>query len=250
MKKHLPLIITATLTIAVLSGCTTLTRFGITEDTVVAGVQLALAKHDLTGAVSAAQLTEIITIVKAEQRLQEIGEEVAQDQRIQNLIEEIVGRYVIDGKVVVPANKEEVEAPPGVPDEAVYADFIWKYGGEKMPNARNDGSVVIALKKLSANAIDFSWEKDLSAWGIARDHADALVCAFVQDGSGQWIGGKFDWISSSRTNRDFGHLGTATTEGYKGWNLEGIPNPTRLAFVVVERNGRRRSNVVAADWRR
>lgn len=250
MKKHLPLIITATLTIAVLSGCTTLTRFGITEDTVVTGVQLALAKRDLAGTVSDAQLREIIAIVKAEQRLQEIGEEVAADSRVQNLIEEIINRYVIDGKVVVPAEQEEAEeAPePGVPDEAPYADFQWRYGGERLPGARNDGSVVIALKKLSAGGIDFTWEKNLSAWGISHDHADALVCAFVQDSSGQWLGGKFDWISSSRTFRDFGHLSGA--EAYKGWNLEGIPNPTQLAFVVVERTGRRRSNVITADWRR
>ena len=227
-----------------MTGCSTFQRLGITEDIVKTGVKLALVKYELEGAVTDAQIDEIITIVKAEQRLQEIGEEIAEDQRIQAKIEEIVGRYVIGGEVIYPRRDEE-SAVPNI-DDAPWDEFGWTYGKENKSAAVYDGSVIIRLEALKANKIDLSWEKDLSAWGAAHDdHRKALACAFLLNDQGKWVGGKFDWISSSRTDRGFAHF-----TSYEDWTLEGIPNPTTLAFVVVEANGKRRSNVIAAEWKR
>lgn len=147
-----------------------------------------------------------------------------------------------------PENPETPDTGDPGKDFAAYSDFIWKYGGENFAKAVNTGKVAISLKGLHASRIDYSWDRDLSGWGIGRDNADAVVAAFVVDSNGQWVGGKFDWTSTSRKSRGFSHL--AGAKAYKGWNLDGIPNPTKLAFVVVRRDGKERSNVIGGDWKR
>lgn len=239
-------IITALLLGAMLTGCTTLTRLGITEDHVVTGVQLALAKRDLTGAVTPAQLREIIAIVKAEQRLQEIGEEVAADNRVQALIEEIVGRYIVDGEVVVPADKPYAPAYGGIPDAVDFSLLNWKYGGSAGKGAVIDERVQIELRKIEPHKIHYKFLSGLNAWGLEHQQADALIAAFVLNDKGEWVGGKFDWVSTSREDRSFENV----YEGYNGWSLSGVPNPTQLALVVYNKNGSRRSNVVVGEWRR
>lgn len=237
MRKLLTLIVAT----ALLVGCSTFERLGITEDIVKTGVKIALARHDLEGAVTDAQLSEIVAIVKAEQRLQEIGEEIAEDARVQAKIESIVDKYVVDGAVVVPGKNQ----PAANIDEANYDEFTWKYGGEDFSKAQYDGSVIVRLVDIGKNDIYYLWERNLSNWGLAWAQADAVACAFLLNKDGQWVGGKFDWTSSSRTDRDFGHF-----TNYKGWSLADIPNPTQMAFVVVEDGGRRRSNVITGTWTR
>jgi hypothetical protein len=92
MKKITLTIATAAL--AAVTGCSTMQRLGITEDIVATGVQAALAKEGLEGTVTDAQIREVITIIKAETRLQEIGEDVGQQQIVQDKIEEIVNKYL------------------------------------------------------------------------------------------------------------------------------------------------------------
>ena len=142
-----------------------------------------------------------------------------------------------------PTHPSEPSTPPAT--DALYSSFQWRYGGFNGANAVADGSVEIELVGISKNAISYRWKKDLSNWGIGRDNADALVCAFLRNDKGELIGGKFDWVSTSRTSRDFKHF-----TSYSGWNLNGIPNPTTLYFVVVEANGKRRSNIISGEWAR
>ena len=141
-------------------------------------------------------------------------------------------------------------APPATPDqsadEAEYGAFSWAFGGFDGSRAALSEPRIAALRMNGMSGLSYRWAgPDLSAWGLGHTDAAALACLFVQRADGSWVGGKFDWISSSRTTRDFKNLG-----GYQGWSLAGIPNPCRAAFVIVSADGRRRSNVITADWRR
>ena len=60
------------------------------------------------------------------------------------------------------------------------------------------------------------------------------------------VGGKFDWISSSRSTRDFKNI----YGGYGGWNLSNVPKTTTAAFVIVSKDGKWRSNIVVGLWER
>ena len=138
--------------------------------------------------------------------------------------------------------------PPGAPaaDEAEYDTFTWAYGGFDGSRAALSEPRIESLRMNGMSGLSYRWAgPNLSAWGLGHTDAGALACLFVRRSDGSWIGGKFDWISTSRTTRDFKNLG-----GYQGWTLEGIPNPCRAAFVIVSADGRRRSNVITADWRR
>ena len=145
-------------------------------------------------------------------------------------------------------------ATPGTPtqpdtpaaDEADYSAFTWAYGGFNGSRAALSEPRIASLRMNGMSGLSYRWAgPDLSVWGLGHTDAAALACLFVRRADGSWVGGKFDWISSSRTTRDFKNLG-----GYKGWTLAGIPNPCRAAFVIVSADGRRRSNVITADWRR
>ena len=155
---------------------------------------------------------------------------------------------------VPPDAPDAPPATPGTPtqpdtpaaDEADYSAFSWTFGGFDGSRAALDKPRIGALKMNGMSGLSFRWAgPNLSAWGLGHTDAAALACLFVRRADGSWVGGKFDWISSSRTTRDFKNL-----DGYNGWSLAGIPNPCRAAFVIVSADGRRRSNVIAADWRR
>ena len=137
---------------------------------------------------------------------------------------------------------------PGVDpyaDQAPYGSFKWSYGGFNGSGASHSGVNISGLK-ISKGGFTFHYVNNLSAWGLSYGDAGALSCFFVQKSTGEWVGGKFDWISSSRSGRDLKHL----FEGYNGWSLAGVPNPCPAAFVIVSRDGRRRSNVLAGTWSR
>lgn len=132
-------------------------------------------------------------------------------------------------------------------DDVYFGSLDWCWGGFKGENAEK-GDVVIADLKMNADGLRFKFVKDLSEWGVMNpdDHSEALACLFVLDMNGKWVGGKFDWISSSRETRDFKNVYGC----YNGWNVATVPNPTMAAFVIVSKNGKRRSNVIAAMWER
>ena len=131
-------------------------------------------------------------------------------------------------------------------DAAPFETFKWVYGGFHGDKAR-PREVAIADLKMKSDGMSFKWVQDLSQWGIANeDFTQALACLFVMNKDGEWVGGKFDWISSSRTTRDFKNI----YEGYNDWSLENVPNPCPAAFVVVSKDGGKRSNVIAAMWQR
>lgn len=125
------------------------------------------------------------------------------------------------------------------------SDYKWGSGGEVPVGP------VIGDLKFSRDGLSFRYENDLSAWGLEYDEYDgenggAIACLFVKDNDGKWVGGKFDWISSSRNTRGFENV----FSGYEGWNLENVPQTTEAAFVIVSRDGKWRSNVAVAQWER
>lgn len=135
----------------------------------------------------------------------------------------------------------------GILDDVSYADLKWEFGGFNGADAEAYG-VMIGDLEMDKNGLSFEYDLDLSNWGVEDDddYSQALACMFVLDNDGQWVGGKFDWISTSRETRDFKNISAE----YKGWDLSNVPSTTTVAFVIVSADGKRRSNVITAVWER
>ena len=133
----------------------------------------------------------------------------------------------------------------GVADAVPFSSLLWKFGGENGSRAAQSGVVISGLS-CSKGGLSFRYVKNLSAWGRSNGQIADYACFFVQKTDGSWVGGKFDWISSSRSSRDFVNV----YSGYAGWSLEGVPNPCNAAFVIVSGDCKRRSNVIAGTWSR
>ena len=131
------------------------------------------------------------------------------------------------------------------PDQIAYGALSWRYGGIGGGGYKPSG---VSISGLRANkgGLSFKYNTNLSAWGHGHGDINAYACMFVQTSSGSWVGGKFDWISSSRSSRDFNNV----YSGYGGWNLDNVPNPCPIAFVILDANSKRRSNVIVGTWNR
>lgn len=131
-------------------------------------------------------------------------------------------------------------------DEAPFSSFRFTYGGFNGSGA-GLSEPRIANLRISGGSMSYSWAgPTLAAWGMGDSQAGAICCLFVKNSAGAWIGGKFDWISTSRTSRSLNHV----TGGYGGWTLSGVPNPCEAAFVIINSSGSRRTNVIAGTWQR
>lgn len=130
-------------------------------------------------------------------------------------------------------------------DAVPFSSLRWSYGGVNGAGAQ-PSAVSISGLSCSRSGLAFRYNTNLSAWGLSYGDANALACLFVQKSDGSWVGGKFDWISSSRTTRGFENI----FGGYNGWSLAGVPNPCSVAFVIIDGNHRRRSNVISGTWTR
>ena len=155
------------------------------------------------------------------------------------------------GSAAPSASSSDASAPPAAADGSEVADAVpfsslrWTFGGENGSRAVQSGVVVTGLS-LGRTSMSFRYVKNLSAWGRSNGQIADYACFFVQKSDGSWVGGKFDWISSSRTSRDFENV----FDGYAGWSLAGVPNPCNAAFVIVSGDCKRRSNVIAGTWSR
>ena len=126
-----------------------------------------------------------------------------------------------------------------------YSDFPYDFGGFNGKNAKEVSSAVISglsVSRAGQGKLAYLWNKggceDLGA--SSRTDAGATVCClFCQGKDGKWHGGKFDWISTSRLTR-----GLENCHGYNGWSYGYVQNAQRFAFVIVSKDGRRRTNVV------
>ena len=146
-----------------------------------------------------------------------------------------------------------LEVPENYLDEADYSSFNWDFGGFRggdavsfSSKAEAVGGPVIGDLKIGKEGLSFHYEEGLSSWGLEDTDASALACLFVLDNDGNWVGGKFDWISTSRHSRSFENV----YSGYNGWDLSNVPKTTTAAFVIVSKDGKKRSNVITAQWER
>ena len=136
---------------------------------------------------------------------------------------------------------------PSGPDAVPFSALNWTYGGFDGSHAVLDGPRISNLRFHNRNLMAFNWDTDLRVWGYKPEYSDgAVACLFVQRSDGKWVGGKFDWISSSRPTRDFNNI----YGSYNGWSLNGVPNPCQVVYVVVKVDKTKRSNTIRGEWRR
>ena len=137
-------------------------------------------------------------------------------------------------------------AETGAPDAASFGSFRWSYGGINGGGAKKTSAAIGGLR-FSRTGLSYSWTgPNLSSWGLGNSDTSAYACLFVKKSDGSWVGGKFDWISSSRTTRDLKNV----LQGYHGWSLSGVPNPCDAAFVIVSGDLKKRTNVIVGKWAR
>ncbi len=138
------------------------------------------------------------------------------------------------------ATVEAAEPVPSGTDAVPFSSLVWAYGGF------NGSSAILDTPRLSnascnGSTYSYKWDVGMSAWGASDSDYSKSICAAFVERDGQLVGGKFDWVSVSRSSRGLGHL-----EFYSGWN-ESLPLSGRVVFVVVNANGKLRSNVILAD---
>lgn len=119
-------------------------------------------------------------------------------------------------------------------------DFRW--GGFRGGGAVEDPATQIKDFRMDKSGMSYRWAKgDLGNWGLAHTAAGALICAFYFDEKERrWIGGKFDWISSSRLTRSWENV----YAGYNGWQAQPFFAAKRHAICIVSVDGRRRTNLI------
>lgn len=144
-----------------------------------------------------------------------------------------------------PATAEAAAADPASAEAAATVagpvlDFRW--GGFRGGGAAEDPATQIRDFRMDKNGMRYVWAKgDLGNWGLARESAGALICAFYFDEKEQrWIGGKFDWISTSRLTRSWKNV----YAGYNGWKAEPFFAAKRRAICICSADGRKRTNLL------
>lgn len=118
----------------------------------------------------------------------------------------------------------------------------WAFGGFRGQNAIKCEEAIIADLKVKSNGMSYRWVTGgCEALGAdnATDASQTVACLFCLI-NGEWLGGKFDWISTSRTTRDFKNIAT----GYHGWDSAAIDKAEAYRFVIVSKNGKERTNVI------
>ena len=129
------------------------------------------------------------------------------------------------------------------PDAVPFSELAWTWGGFDGSKAVLDAPRISGLSVAVPSSLAFRWDADMRSWGYAPGDPKGVACLFVRRGD-QWVGGKFEWISSSRTTR-----GLENVRGrYAGWDPGALNQAREIAYVVVSGDGRKRSNV--AVWRR
>lgn len=139
-----------------------------------------------------------------------------------------------------PQPQPETPAPQiEEPDEVNFSELDFCWGSFNGAKAKLGNGRIAALKiggNLAYKTTE-SWYKELDC--SSKTDANALACLFCKIG-GKWQGGKFDWISESRTTRSFENI----SGGYNGWKKDAIQAATEYAFVIISKNGKTRTNVI------
>lgn len=119
------------------------------------------------------------------------------------------------------------------------------YGGFKFENAKEDSTAQIQNLTVTNSGMKYGWKSgsSLKNWGLSDTDAHALAVFAVKGSDGVYRGGKFDWISKSRTTRSFENI----KSGYHGWPKNAIETAKGYAFCIVSENGKNRTNWIFTD---
>ena len=142
------------------------------------------------------------------------------------------------------SGEAETSAAAPAADAVNFAALKWCWGAFDGSKAAEDAGARIGSLKVSASGLSYKWEKGGCERLGASSASDAscLACLFCSDGSA-WRGGKFDWISTSRTTRDMKNV----EDGYNGWDAGTFRSAKAYAFVIVSKDGRKRTNVAVQN---
>lgn len=130
---------------------------------------------------------------------------------------------------------------------AAAAKLVFRFGGFNGGNAAETPAAQIGSLHMSRSGMSYKWLKGGCEQLGAKSRTDCdntLACAFFwSDKENAWIGGKFDWVSTSRTTRDFKNLNS----GYGGWTPEEFFWAPRRAFCIVSKDGKKRTNLLVTE---
>lgn len=120
-------------------------------------------------------------------------------------------------------------------DQVDYNALNWSYGGVNGSGAVLVDNSIISDLKCSNSGLSYRWQSGgCEALGASSaTDASAIACLFVKK-NGTWVGGKFEWISTSRTTRDF----TNILKGYNKWPIHAAATAKEFAFVILRNNKR------------
>ena len=120
----------------------------------------------------------------------------------------------------------------------------YAYGGVDFNRAKEDPDAVIGNLKVNSDSMSYSWMAgNLRGWGLSDGDANALAIFAVKDSSGKYKGGKFEWISKSRTTRAF----TNIKSGYSGWPKDAVQKAKGYAFCICSKDASKRTNWITCE---
>ncbi len=141
-----------------------------------------------------------------------------------------------------PSSTPSSSSSAEVEDSVPFGDLNWSFAGFKGGGAKLAAKPRVYNLSVSSNGMSYKWMQggctDLGC--SSSSDASCLACLFILAG-GKWIGGKFDWISTSRLTRDFANI----KDGYNGWPKSAIATAEKYAFVIVSKDGKSRTNVIS-----
>lgn len=155
--------------------------------------------------------------------------------------------------VVCPAQADEgialaqPSASPASSDAVDFASLEWAWGGFNGKNAKLVDGCEISSLKVTADGMSYKWVKGgCEKLGASnREDAGATIAALFCKIDGKWQGGKWEWISTSRTTRSLENI----KEGYNGWRKDAIGVASAFAFCIVSKDGKKRTNVIVQEGR-
>jgi hypothetical protein len=127
-------------------------------------------------------------------------------------------------------------------DEVDHRMFVWNLGDIYPHNDKlsQDHDTQIQSLHVSDDNLSFSWKKgSLSNWGYKYNEKGAVACLFYNV-CGQWVGGRFDWVSTSQLHIPL----TNILNNYYGWDYRFINNAREFAFFIMDPSGRVRTNII------
>lgn len=136
---------------------------------------------------------------------------------------------------------------PTASTTAAPANLVFRFGGVDGSRAVEDPNAQIADLRMTKSGMTYRWAAGGCENLGAKDRGDysrTLACAFYWSEKEQaWIGGKFDFVSTSRTTRSWNNI----NDGYRRWDAKAFFAAPKRAFCIVSTDGRKRTNLLETE---